>query len=829
MRCFARSGLSRQVHWRQQSRACQLYLLSLYLVSIPLAFLCFKAKNDFSVHWFLFTIISVFVATINVRLPKLSLVISMADVFTIFVLMQFGVGPALVTYWIDSVVAATADIIRRYRVKPDANFYLHRWLFNLACCPLSAWTMYVLYGTVNNLPITYPLNMIAALFSVATGWFFVNTGTVSLALSFWMKRSFWSVWREGLILYILNFLGSAAAAGLMSVFYQRADFLKIVLAVPIAVILYQLHRFYIQKYEQAQTHISELNKLYLQTVEALASAVDAKDRYTHGHIRRVQAYAAELAAHLGVQDERELLSIRAGALLHDIGKIAIPEYILNKPTALTETEYEKMKIHPVVGANMLNTIQFPYPLIPMVKWHHERWDGNGYPDGLKGAEIPLNARILALVDCYDALTTNRPYRSPMEREQVIQFFQREASRSYDPNIVQVFIDHLEEIEAVGKAVDLGNADIWGLKETPSVTKANMRALEKVQPIVSYGKALNAGPDIQRELYSVFEFARADLQCVTLTEIFAFMGRRLEALIRFDAAAFYAADLRQGVVTAVHTLGESNEGLPGLTLPLEQKLTGWVAANNQALCNLPPFPDFLNCAEPRPAFQMSAIAPMNRHNHVFGAISLYRMDSAKFDDEEFRRLEIVASQTAIMLARSSKEIDGSQLLVDTLTSLPNGFQLYLMFDQVAMDAARYEYPLALLSINLEDIKNIRNRWGHLSGDEAIRAAAQYLKNELRETDLLVRYAGEEFIAINPRMSREQAENLKSRLQNDLDHFKFAVRSQAEIPLQVSIGIAIFPEDGADLEALLLAAELRMHEDRELREAVRRGIRTMQLSN
>jgi diguanylate cyclase (GGDEF)-like protein/putative nucleotidyltransferase with HDIG domain len=687
--------------------------------------------------------------------------------------------------------------------------------------------MYALYKKVTSLGLASPSNMIAALFSVAIGWFLVNTSTLSVALSLRMKKSFLSVWREGIGLYLLNFWGSAAAAGMMFIFYQRADFLKLALSVPIAVILYQLYRFYIQKYDQAQTHISELNKLYLQTVEALASAVDAKDRYTHGHIRRVQAYAATLASRLGVQDEKELMSIRAGALLHDIGKIAIPEYILNKPTVLTETEYEKMKIHPVVGANMLSTIEFPYPLIPMVKSHHERWDGNGYPDGLKGEEIPLTARILALVDCYDALTTNRPYRSPMEREQVIQFFQRESGRSYDPHIVQVFIDHLEELEAAGKAVDSGRTDVWGLKET-TTTKANVRPLEKVQPTLSYGKALNAGPDIQRELYSVFEFARADFQCVKTSEIFSFMGRRLEALICFDAAAFFSADLHRGVVTAVHTFGPVHDGLSGLTLPLEQKLTGWVAANNQALCNLPPFPDFLNCAEPRPAFQMSAIAPMNRHNQVFGAISLYRKDATKFTEEEFRRLEIIASQTAVILARTNKDIDDSQLLADNLTSLPNGFQLYLMFDQVAMDAARYEYPLALVSINLDEIKNIRHRWGHMSGDEAIRTAAHYLKNELRETDLLVRYAGEEFIAINPRMSREQAENLKSRLQNELDHFRFAVRNQTEIPLQVSIGIAVFPEDGNDLETLLLAAELRMHEDRELRAAVRRGIRTVQFS-
>src|SRR5438034_10626781 len=145
-----------------------------------------------------------------------------------------------------------------------------------------------------------------------------------------------------------------------------------------------------------------------------------------------------------------------------------------------------MKIHPVVGANMLSSIEFPYPLVPLVRSHHERWDGNGYPDRLKGEEIPLNARILSLVDCYDALTTNRPYRSPMDRDEVIQFFRREAGRAYDPKVVQIFIDNLEQIEAVGKAVPLGNTDVWGIQETPEQPNANVRPLEKVQPLDTYG-------------------------------------------------------------------------------------------------------------------------------------------------------------------------------------------------------------------------------------------------------------------------------------------------------------------------------------------------------
>ena len=810
------------MNWKEQSRACRLYLLTVYLLALPFTFLCFTASNDFSAAWFLFTITSVLVATINIRLPRLSAVISMGDVFIIVILLRFGPGPALITYWLGSIVAAFADLFRRHGLDLKGKTRLYRWAFNLSCCCISTYAMFAMHSLIARLPLPTPINTIAALFGVALVWFLANTITLSLALSLSANKSFLAVWQEGLALYLLNFLGSAAGAGLISIFYDRVGIFIFVLSLPLAVILYKLYHFYVEKYVQAQTHISELNTLYLQTVEALASAVDAKDRYTHGHIRRVQAYAAKLATILGVTGEQELLAIQAGALLHDIGKIAIPEYILNKPTSLTETEYEKMKIHPVVGANMLSTIQFPYPIIPIVKSHHERWDGNGYPEGLKAEEIPLNARILALVDCYDALTTNRPYRSPMERMEVVQFFQREAGRSYDPMIVKTFIENLEEMEAAGKAVVVESTDVWGLQETASATSASLRPLEKVQPTVTYGKALNASSDIQRELYSVFEFARADFQCLTPGEIFSFMARRLEALIRFDAGAFYAADLTQGVVTVAHTVGESSDVLKGLILPLEQKLTGWVAANNQALSNLPPFPDFLNCPEPRPMFQMSAIAPLNRENQILGAVSLYRKDSAKFTEEEFRRLEIVASQTALLLMRC-KNAEDSQLLVDSLTGLPNGFQLYLMFDQVAIDAARYEYPLTFLSINLEDIKNIRYKWGHMSGDEAIRAAAQYLKQELRETDLLVRYAGDEFIAISPKMSREQAEALKSRVQNALDHFEFVVRNQTEIPLQVSIGISIFPEDGSDLEKLLLTAELRMREDRDLRAAVRRGVR------
>lgn len=810
------------MRWQEQSTSFRLYLLGIYIAAVPFALLCFKTGGEFSLQWLLFTVISLFVATISIRLPKLSAVISMGDVFIILVLLHFGAAPALVTYWIDTGVAIVADLFRRHGFYIKGKTHVHRWVFNLSCCAVSTWAMYWCYRTVALLRLPHPISLVTGLLAVALGWFLVNTGTLSLALAFEAGRSFLSVWREGISLYLLNFLGSASAAGLISLLYGRLGFLVFVLSVPLAIVLYQLYRFYVEKFDQAQNHIRELNKLYLQTVEALASAVDAKDRYTHGHIRRVQAYAKLLAKYCGIAGENELLAIQAGALLHDIGKIAIPEYILNKPTALTETEYEKMKIHPVVGANMLSSIEFPYPLVPLVKSHHERWDGNGYPDGLKGQQIPLGARILSLIDCYDALTTNRPYRQPMDREKVVEFFRKEAGRAYDPLVVDTFITHIEQIEAAGKSIAVSRPDLWGANDKKLQVLSNERPLEKVQPVVTYGKALNANPDIQRELFSIFEFARADFSYLTPEEIFSFMGRRLERLVGFDTAVFYEADLIKGNVQAAHIVGEHPPVLERLTLSLDQKLTGWVAANNQSLCNLPPFPDFLNYPEPKPAFQMSAIAPMNRQNEVLGAISLYRKSAAKFTESEFRRLEIVASQTAVLLSKCTKANDEDRL-IDTGTKLPNGFQLYLMFDRVAVDAMRYEYPLALLSISLDDSIDIRRKWGQLSCEEAFRAAAGYLRTELRETDLLVRYGSEEFTTLNPRMSKELAENLKSRLQDALDRFNFTVRPDTEIPLRVSIGIAVFPEDSSDLEGLLSIAALRASEDRELRSAIRRQVR------
>ena len=188
-------------------------------------------------------------------------------------------------------------------------------------------------------------------------------------------------------------------------------------------------------------HAEEMATIHMNTIESLAIAIDAKDQTTHGHVRRTQIYATQMG-HLFNVSESDLRALHAGALLHDIGKLAVPEYILNKPGKLTEAEFAKMKIHPTVGGDILKRVNFPYPVEDIVRYHHEKWDGSGYPKGLKGEQIPLIARIISVVDFYDATRCDRPYRKGMKREDSLALLNNMVGTAFDPKVVKKFPQHV---------------------------------------------------------------------------------------------------------------------------------------------------------------------------------------------------------------------------------------------------------------------------------------------------------------------------------------------------------------------------------------------------
>jgi putative nucleotidyltransferase with HDIG domain len=182
-------------------------------------------------------------------------------------------------------------------------------------------------------------------------------------------------------------------------------------------------------------------------IEALARAMTARDGFTHQHAQRVQRYAAALAAAAGIDDRRMLEAIEGAALLHDIGKLGIPDRLLQKPGPLTPDEYDQVKQHAIIGADILSAMAFPGPLAQIVRHHHENWDGTGYPDGLRGEAIPIGARVLAIVDCYDALTSDRPYRRALPPDRAATMILERRGTMYEPAIANAFLRIVDQLRS----------------------------------------------------------------------------------------------------------------------------------------------------------------------------------------------------------------------------------------------------------------------------------------------------------------------------------------------------------------------------------------------
>jgi len=253
-------------------------------------------------------------------------------------------------------------------------------------------------STLRHLGLGPVLLMAAA----ASAQFIANAFPVACIIALSEAKSLRKIWKECYFWTFPYYLVGAALAGGFSAVSHRLGWQIAILGFPVAYVIYRSYRLYLGRLEHEKNHSEQMAGLHLRTIEALALAIDAKDATTHEHLRRVQTYAVEIGKELGLS-EAELDALRAAAVLHDIGKLAVPEHIISKPGKLTLEEFEKMKIHPVVGAEILEQVEFPYPVVPIVRAHHEKWDGSGYPHGLKGEQIPLGARILAAVDCLDAL------------------------------------------------------------------------------------------------------------------------------------------------------------------------------------------------------------------------------------------------------------------------------------------------------------------------------------------------------------------------------------------------------------------------------------------
>ena len=279
------------------------------------------------------------------------------------------------------------------------------------------------------------------LVGAATVYFFLNTGLIATAIALSTRESVAQTWNTNFLWSAPSYFVGAGTAAAAVWFIDNAGYWLAPFTFAPVYLMYRTYKVYMGRIEDEQRHVQQTSDLHLATIEALARAIDAKDQTTQSHIRRVQMYAAGLAKEIGLSAE-EIQGVKTAALLHDIGKLAVPEHILSKPGPLTQEEFQKIRIHPQVGAEIIAAVPFPYPVAPLILSHHERWDGKGYPQGLSGENIPIGARILTIVDYYDAVTTERPYHKALSHASAVGLLRHESGRALDPRLVKAFIELL---------------------------------------------------------------------------------------------------------------------------------------------------------------------------------------------------------------------------------------------------------------------------------------------------------------------------------------------------------------------------------------------------
>ena len=698
-----------------------------------------------------------------------------------------------------------------FRMKEKNPVY--RTMFSMACLAITVQASGLAYDVLGGVPgtLAHTLPGVARpLVAAATVYFVFNTCLIAVAVSLATRQSFIAVWNQNFLWSAPSyFVGAGAAALAASAVMTAGVWLGVLAAAPLY-LTYRTYKVYMGRIDDERRHVEEMADLHLATIEALALAIDAKDQTAQSHIRRVQAYATSIARGLGMTDN-EIQGVKTAALLHDIGKLAVPEHILSKPGPLTQEEFQKIRVHPQVGAEIISAVPFPYPVAPLILSHHERWDGKGYPQGLKGEEIPLGARILSVVDYYDALTSERPYHKAMPPDAALALLRQEAGRALDPAVVQMFVKMAAEMEAAADTIESATPRRLSLEPTS----------ERGRPAVGFQPEATRSSTVfddialaHKEIYALYEIAQTMGTSLGVADTMALIASKLSNLVPFSACALFLFDEESDTLRCRFATGVEADTIGTMMLRGGQGLAGWVARNRRPLVNARPSAEFEAAGLSKStALQSALVAPLVFSDRFIGTLAVYSTETDFYTDDHRRLLDRVSEQGAAVINNSIVfEQTQEDSLTDPLTGLPNTRFMFMHLTRELARAERLKAEVALLVMDLDNFKEINDSHGHHVGDRALREVATVLRSGIRPYDICVRYAGDEFICVLSGCGADEAERKRVELQRTVDDLLFEVRPGRRLPLAISIGAAIYPHDGDSYEALLATADSRMYRDK-----------------
>ena len=578
------------------------------------------------------------------RVPGRNAWFSISDTFFMASAILFGPGPATLTIAIDSMLMTHAF----------KTFSLRRFLFNAGAPALAFWIGAQLFFWMTGSPALFGAGvavdtLVFPIACFALVYYTLNAGMLSVAIALDKRLSPFTVWRSHFAMMAVNYFASGSIALLVVLLTQYFSIMALLAVLPLLATISFATRSWTGRVEDAEQHVATVDRLYLSTIGALSTAIEAKDGVTSSHIHRVRHYAMGLAKALGGLDEQTTKAIEAAALLHDTGKLAVPERILNKPGKLTPAEFETMKLHVDAGADILSSIDFPYPVVPIVRAHHENWDGTGYPNGLKGTDIPIGARILSVVDCYDALTSDRPYRQAMSDDEALAIIRERRGSFYDPAVVDTF-------ERVCR-------DIGPMPVKPQLQKAIQqisRAATSPAPVMTLVPApatvpVAEGPDALRALANL---ARIVSGRPTATDVASMIWAHVRHVVPNASCAFFLNEPASDAVKVKFVAGDASSALQGLEMKLGERLTGWVAEHQQPMINSDAQLDL----GPEAAFvglRYCVSLPLVSDGQLAGVLSLYSPD--QFRDEQTHTLQSVLPHLALMFLSIEKRTDSGMAI------------------------------------------------------------------------------------------------------------------------------------------------------------------------
>lgn len=618
------------------------------------------------------------------------------------------------------------------------------------------------------------------------------------------------VFRRDYLAPTLVFLSAAVGAGLLSYFSLRVGDRIYLLVIPLALFVLTTCRIYARNMQEASGRVSELSRRQTSIIETLALAIDAKDHSTHGRARRVQVYALGIAKSLGIDNREDLEALSTAALLNDIGKLAIPEYILSKPGKLTDAEFAKMKSHVEIAANILEPIRFSDGVVPIIRYHHERVNGSGYPYGIKGHEIPLGSKILAVADTFDALTAQRTYRKPLSVPEAIDQIRAESGVCFDVEVVRAFLNVAPALAEEVSALDANrHSDKTRMPQSALGTE-----YERKQWLQEKGFSEIAST--HREIYALHEIFQAVGKSLKLEDTLNIILTKLQSVVPFTTGAVYLKNKKNDMIHPAMVTGEYAEQLHKNWIRMGEGLTGHAIAVNQLVVNSDPAMDFRNLTYLEQPHQLAnaMIFPLRDKDSVLGAIALYSdKDKEAFSEDHVRLMETVSERAAVSIQNAlSFQYYEENSLTDPLTGLPNSRYMFMVFEQNVKKANRADEKMAVLVMDLNDFKQVNDQYGHKVGDEVLVKVAELLQKEMRRYDTCIRYAGDEFVAFLYNAERETAEKIVERIRKAVHALVLKVSSGNNVRLGISVGLSMYPEDGIELTQLFTVADSQMYNDK-----------------